>query len=77
MLIYPILAFFTVVIVYIHVSYIIFRLRYQTKQPLASSNDKSTGALLTMYLSLSFLVVVMFFCIILFFKVPRKKFWVY
>jgi len=75
-ILYPAISVIGAIFMTLHCKYLIIRLRYQKKQPTASSNDKATGALLNKYLSLTFLTVVAFYAMILFFKMPRFKYYV-
>lgn len=71
MMVYPIIAWVTVIVMYLHCRYLVYRLMNQKKQPIAASNDMSTGTLMNMYLTFTFIVTCAFFSSILFIKMPR------
>jgi len=75
-IVYPIIAWVSVIIMYFHCKYLVFRLRYQKRQPESASNDSSTGSLMNMYLTFTFMIVCAFYSVILFVKMPRFHFWI-
>lgn len=72
---YPANSFLAVIIIYFHSKFLIYRLQNQKKQPLAASDDMSTGSLMNMYVTFTFMIVFTFNAILIFFKTPRYKFW--
>ena len=73
-IVYPIIAWVSVILMYLHCRYLVYRLMHQKKQPTAASNDMSTGTLMNMYLTFTFIVTCAFFSAILFIKIPRHEF---
>ena len=70
---YPIVAWFAVVFMYLHTRYLIYRLKYQKKQPEDASNDLSTGNEMNKYLSLTFIVGTIFYLPMLVLEMPRYR----
>ena len=73
--IYPITAFMSVVLMYVHCRYLVYRLKYQKRQPYNASNDMSTGSVMIVYLNITFYIVCSFYSFILFVPIARYNFW--
>jgi hypothetical protein len=75
-IVYPIIAWVQVFVMYFHCKYLVYRLRFQKRQPEAASNDSSTGSLMNMYLTFTFMIVCAFYSVVLFIKTPRFNYWI-
>mmetsp|Transcript_10168 Transcript_10168/g.15508 ORF Transcript_10168/g.15508 Transcript_10168/m.15508 type:complete len:153 (+) Transcript_10168:476-934(+) len=71
-LVYPVMSWVAVFVMYFHTRYLIYRLKYQKRQPAVASNSMETGNTMNKYLFYTFLVVFVFYSAVLF--IPKARF---
>lgn len=74
-LVYPIMCVVCIPVLYFHTRYLFYRLRHQKKQPAVASNDYLIGKTMNKYLTLTFIIVLIWYSIFLYTPLPRFYFW--
>ena len=63
---YPAIVYVDIILMFLHLYYTIWRLKNERKQPIAASNDMALGNSMLKYLTLTFMLVALFFGFILY-----------
>ena len=71
----PIMALISVPIMYLHTLFLIHRLYHQKRQPDIASNNFNIGKTMMSYLTITFIITLSWYCLILFWPLDRHPFY--